>query len=103
MDGVCGHYTRTSQVLQVLLDVPQSVGALPELPHLTVSQGHVDHAGHAAGVQDAGQAEIHLAADPVQALNTHTAINSRSLSSLNSSIQSEPRIQQHCGVTYRSL
>lgn len=62
------HYRSSSQVLQVFLDVPQSFSTLLELAHLPVGQGHVDDAGHTAGVQDTGQAEIHLVTDPVHAL-----------------------------------
>lgn len=55
-------------VPQVLLDVPQSVGAGLQLVHLVICQGHVDHTGHASTIQHTGQTQVHLVTDPVHAL-----------------------------------
>lgn len=57
-----------SEVLQVLLDPPQGVGAPPQLLHLLLVQSHVDHAGNATAVQHAGQREEHLLVDAVHVL-----------------------------------
>lgn len=61
-----------SNVLQVLLDAPQRVGAVPQLSHLVVRQGHVDDAAHAAAVQNAGQRQEDLLADAIHVLSTHS-------------------------------
>lgn len=58
------------QVLQVFLDTPQSVGALLQLSDFFIVQGHVDDAAHSAAVQHTGQAEVHLLADTIHALQT---------------------------------
>lgn len=57
-----------SDVLQVLLDVPQRVGAGLQLAHFIICQGDFDHAGHAAAVQHAGQAQVHLLIDSIHTL-----------------------------------
>lgn len=57
-----------SDVLQVLLDVPQRPGAGLQLGHLIIRQGHIDHAGHAPGVQHARKTQVHLFADSVHTL-----------------------------------
>lgn len=57
-----------SDVLQVLLDVPQRAGAGLQLGHFVVRQGHVDHAGHAATIQHARKTQVHLFTDSVHAL-----------------------------------
>lgn len=59
-----------SDVLQVLLDVPEGAGAGLQLGHLVFCQGHVDHTGHAAAVQHAGQTQVHLVTDSIHALCT---------------------------------
>jgi len=66
-----------SQVLEVLLDAPQSVSALLQLGHLVISQGHVDHAANAGAVQNAGQRQEDLVTNAVHVLeNTiHTDSN----------------------------
>lgn len=63
-----------SEVLQVLLDPPQSVGAPPQLLHLLLVQSHVDHAGDATAVQHAGQREEDLLADTVHVLQRYVTI-----------------------------
>lgn len=61
-----------SNVLEVLLDAPQCVGALLQLGHLVVRQGHVDHAAHAVAVQHAGQRQEDLLANAIHVLREHT-------------------------------
>lgn len=60
-----------SDVLEVLLDAPQRVGTLPQLGHLGVGQGHVDHAAHAGAVQHAGQRQEDLLANTIHVLRKH--------------------------------
>lgn len=57
-----------SDVLQVLLDVPQRPGAGLQLGHLIIRQGHVDHAGHAPTVQHTGETQVHFVTDSIHAL-----------------------------------
>lgn len=68
-----------SEVLEVLLDAPQRVGALLQLGHLVVRQGHVDDVAHAAAIQHAGQRQEDLVTDAVHVLrkDTHTAVRAR--------------------------
>lgn len=70
---MCVLYVREcSQVLEVLLDAPQCVGALLQLGYLGVCQGHVDHAADATAVQDARQRQEDLLTDAVHVLKTHS-------------------------------
>lgn len=61
-----------SEVLQALLDAPQSVSALLQLGHLVICQGHVDHAAHAVAVQHAGQRQEDLVTNAVHVLKKDT-------------------------------
>ncbi len=61
-----------SEILEVLLDAPQRVGTLPQLRHLRVRQGHVDHTAHTGAVQHAGQGQEDLLANTVHVLHKHT-------------------------------
>lgn len=69
-----------SDVLQVLLDVPQRPGAGLQLGHFIIRQGHVDHAGHAPTIQHTGKTQVHLFTDSVHALRD---INNNYMSSGN--------------------
>lgn len=58
-----------SDVLQILLDGPQGISALPQLGNLFLCQPHVDDAAHAAAVQHARQRQEDLLADAVHILS----------------------------------
>lgn len=57
-----------SNILQVLLDVPERAGTGLQLRHFVFSEGHVDHADHAPTVQHTGQTQVHLVTDAIHAL-----------------------------------
>ena len=91
-----------SDVLQVLLDAPQSVGAVPQLGHLGVRQGHVDHAAHAAAVQHAGQRQEDLLADAVHVLgkdaHVHTQVRWGGSAKNNMKMVTRHSILSHTGA-----
>lgn len=70
---MCGQVSvMTSDVPEVLLDAPQRVGALLQLVHLILREGHVHHTVHAAAVQHTGERQEDLLADPVHPLDRPT-------------------------------
>lgn len=79
-----------SDVLQVLLDAPQSVSALLELGHLGVRQGHVDDAAHTGVVQHAGQRQEDLLTNTIHVLQkykqTHTGFGKEALPNIRRKI-----------------
>ena len=82
-----------SDVLQVLLDAPQSVGALPELGHLGVRQGHVDYAAHTRVVQHAGQRQEDLLTNTIHVLHkyrqTYTGFSEEALRNIQTKIRTK--------------
>lgn len=68
---------RESQVLQVLLDVPQGVCTLLELCDLIVLQLLVDDTGQSPGVEYAWKAQEDLILDAVHALQEQQTRSSR--------------------------
>lgn len=70
--GVC------LDVLEVLLDAPECFCAFLQLSHLSVSQGHIDHAAHSVAVQHTWQGQEHLLANTIHVLGKqNTAVNYR--------------------------
>lgn len=59
-------------VLEVFLDAPQRISTLPQLGHLFIRQGHVDHAAHTGAVQHTGQRQEDLLTNTIHILQKYT-------------------------------